>query len=299
MDEIVISNNNEKLEIKDLTFYRVEIKDGLKLSFDPTFGKWVSADDVDLDESEIAECEDYYSDDESRILLTSAYCGETSITIEDDKGNTNTINVIIRSRFEKICYEELKNLALDNNNNKDWQKMPKSEPVGQLYQLYYMPSLYEFFVRKRIEEAIKDNDWDIVEYNYSKEICTENTEYKIKSADPSIAKGTMDKGIFETYLQGELIPDIILYKNNEDNIEYRVFDVKYKTGKYNTSTRSDRHQILAYAYMWDCKYIGHIFPEKRSDGWLEIDIDGKESVFYKEVACNCSEDNLSEIIKSK
>ena len=78
---------------------------------------------------------------------------------------------------------------------------------------------------------------------------------------------SMEENIYN-YMGSYVIPDIILKKKNQD--EYFIFDAKYKEIK--TSNRSDRLQILAYAYLYHSSRIGHVFPKqkKRVSKYWEI-----------------------------
>lgn len=69
---------------------------------------------------------------------------------------------------------------------------------------------------------------------------------------------SMEENIYN-YMESYVIPDIILKKKNQD--EYFIFDAKYKEIK--TSNRSDRLQILAYAYLYHSSRIGHVFPKQK------------------------------------
>lgn len=58
-----------------------------------------------------------------------------------------------------------------------------------------------------------------------------------------------------------IIPDIVVRHKNQ----CVVFDAKYKNGRKKHNIREDRLQLLAYALMYNCKTVGHIFPLPKDD----------------------------------
>ncbi len=84
------------------------------------------------------------------------------------------------------------------------------------------------------------------------------------------------------YLDGNIIPDIVLEKETNGKSEYIILDAKYKdpTGRQD---RDDRLQLLAYAFMYDASEIGHIFPKsKRSSDTTKIfRVNVEKELFYK------------------
>lgn len=126
---------------------------------------------------------------------------------------------------------------------------------------------------------------------YKRSVCEEDITYFKGDSIPENNNSLVEKdNSTQVYLQGELIPDVILRHSEQER--YLIFDVKYKSGEYNVGTRSDRLQILAYAYVWDCDYIGHIFPEKSVEKIMEIKIPGEHTVKYIELKCSSNDEGI-------
>lgn len=153
---------------------------------------------------------------------------------------------------------------------KDEQAFSDAE-IHQIIEEYDMVCL---FGRKIVKET--EENWVIEPYSINMAVLFElyarslikkmHGGYKMlkyvadKRADVTSAEGYGAKNILkdacDIYLKGVIIPDIVLEKDKE----YLILDVKYKapTGRQN---RDDRLQLLAYAYLYGAKEIGHIFPK--------------------------------------
>jgi hypothetical protein len=95
-----------------------------------------------------------------------------------------------------------------------------------------------------------------------------------------------DNGI---YLDGNIIPDIVLEKETNGKSEYIILDAKYKdpTGRQD---RDDRLQLLAYAFMYDAAEIGHIFPknERSSETQKPFRVNVEKNLLYKMYFVDCN-----------
>lgn len=100
----------------------------------------------------------------------------------------------------------------------------------------------------------------------------------------NFAEQTLEKDL---YIQGKLKPDIILKFDDGGKKSYFVYDVKYKNKQnYNLGTRSDRLQILAYAYFYNTEKFGLIFPalpKNKQEKTLSGNTDTSPSKTYYEV----------------
>lgn len=308
--EKLFNSKDIPFTVKDFTVYEVVGLEKYSVSFNQNIvAKWVSKYDLDANVSEILNNEDYIGDETDGFLLIGSYCGETELTItEKQTPNSKKLKLVIISRFIKISLDEMRKTIKNNEDaNNEWKALcnrnncQKSKEKKELQiedkedKLYEMPTLYEVYVRCLIRKYVTDKNWVVL--TGLKQCDTSRGDYKNCNVINATCKKVCDiqKANFQfqntsetidaqVYLEGDVIPDIVLKKNNEE--EYIIFDVKYKTGKTNAGTRSDRLQILAYAYMWNCKLIGHIFPERSRDDILNIDISENSSVGYIELKCN-------------
>ena len=82
------------------------------------------------------------------------------------------------------------------------------------------------------------------------------------------------------YLDGIVVPDIVIW--DEEKKEYYIYDVKYKDPT-DKNDRDDRLQILAYAFMYNAKRIGHIFPDNGFNQHKDepFEVDSENNVEYK------------------
>ena len=280
--------NNGKIELEDFTVYSlIDIFDEevYKLEFDDYIARWINKSDIDIEPNNIINDDEYYADDSNKLIMTGAYCGNVTVKVSkyerDIEIKYKYCKFDIKSRFSpEINYEDMLGCIKKSHVAKDdWEisQDKRGNKNGLEEEYHYMPLLYEVFVREQVRKYLLENkNWSLVSIPDSKkEVCNGQTYCKCNEST--------GKGEFEIYLEGKVIPDIILKK--EDGSEYVILDVKYKTGETNSGTRIDRFQILAYAYIWNCKRIGHIFPKKDSDV-LEIN-----NIKYIELKCNTESDD--------
>jgi hypothetical protein len=107
-----------------------------------------------------------------------------------------------------------------------------------------MEKLFEMFVRAYLKKA------GIGSFNSAQ------PGLKLVQYDDKTAVLKEKDRIYSKYIAGNIKPDIVII---DDKDNYLVFDVKYKNAESRYS-RSDRHQILAYALMMNCRNVGNIFP---------------------------------------
>ena len=275
--------NKGKIELEDFTVYSViDIFDEevYKLDFDDYIAKWINKSDIDIDPNNIINDDEYYADNSNKLIMTGADCGIITVKVSKYEGDIKIEDkdcvFDIKSRFSpEINYEDMLECIKKSPKAKDdWENLhdKRGNKNGLDEKYHYMPLLYEVFVREQVRKYLYgDKNWSLVSITDSKkEVCNGQIFYRCNNRD--------GKGESEIYLEGKVIPDIIL--KEENGSEYVIFDVKYKTGETNSGTRIDRFQILAYAYIWDCKRIGHIFPKKDSD---ILDIN---NIKYIELKCN-------------
>ena len=275
--------NKGKIELEDFTVYSViDIFDEevYKLDFDDYIAKWINKSDIDIDPNNIINDDEYYADNSNKLIMTGDYCGIITVKVSKYEGDIKIEDkdcvFDIKSRFSpEINYEDMLECIKKSPKAKDdWENLhdKRGNKNGLDEKYHYMPLLYEVFVREQVRKYLYgDKNWSLVSITDSKkEVCNGQIFYRCNNRD--------GKGESEIYLEGKVIPDIIL--KEENGSEYVIFDVKYKTGETNSGTRIDRFQILAYAYIWDCKRIGHIFPKKDSD---ILDIN---NIKYIELKCN-------------
>lgn len=156
-----------------------------------------------------------------------------------------------------------------------------------------MAVLFECYVRACIRKSLKDNGvsgvklYPYVQYHKDEEKNPESKyrilEYSMDKINQDLNKINQDSNKRNiknhNYMDSLAIPDIILEK--EGKKEYFIFDAKYK--KIKKSDRSDRLQILAYAYLYQTSGIGHFFPqqeEKRKFSQWEINNEGENKIKY-------------------
>lgn len=281
------------LELEDSTFYNIN-SNGYILEFSNEFLKnnvinWVNEEDLLNDNEEIILDDEEYDNrnqEETTVLLIGRYVGMLKVKITYD-GTSKEVTWNIKSRFDSICIDTMLNSCTtqwdewcDDKTNKG-----KSRIKVEGYELVDISALYEVYVRTRIRECLKENsELELVEAA-CKVVCPQKKCSWIPTGQGNnkiVDKVPTDNN--NVYISGEVIPDIILKsKNSED---YIIYDVKYKRGIYNQGTRSDRLQILAYAYMWKCRYIGHIFPENEKENPLIIPCESGVELWYNEFKCN-------------
>lgn len=121
----------------------------------------------------------------------------------------------------------------------------QGECMPLLDTMYRMDMLFECYARTVIKKVLED-------------ICFCDKQAKNPLGEAAIC-----------YLQSKpkeklMVPDIVIEKDGS----CVIFDVKFKDGYKKHNIREDRLQILAYALMWNCKRIGHIFPS--TDGEFKI-----------------------------
>lgn len=190
---------------------------------------------VIIDRKKEIQLSEYNFDDESLKSVTSE--GQP-----DDEG-----------KFKKIIIEEYKAV----------RKLEKKESCddGKTIHPYTinLALLFELYARIYIKTSIKKNEstfivgesknWEMKAYVPDKS--NDNSDNNEDQGKLSICK--VDNNKF--YLDGTVVPDIVLYDGNE----YIILDAKYKDPT-NRQDRDDRLQILAYAFMYGARQIGHVFP---------------------------------------
>ena len=168
-----------------------------------------------------------------------------------------------------------------DKENKVAKEVNENQEPPKIQLLKYVPDKKE-----ALEELKKPNEDDSNKDDFgAKLICKPMYVSQDNSNDENDGE-TKDKqktddneeNIF--YLDGIVVPDIVIW--DEKKNEYYIYDVKYKdpTGKHD---RDDRLQILAYAFMYNAKRIGHIFPDngvnQHKDETFKVDSENK--VEYK------------------
>ena len=168
-----------------------------------------------------------------------------------------------------------------DKENKVAKEVNENQEASKIQLLKYVPDKKE-----ALEELKKPNEDDSNKDDFgAKLICKSMYVSQDNSNDENDGE-TKDKqktddneeNIF--YLDGIVVPDIVIW--DEKKNEYYIYDVKYKdpTDKHD---RDDRLQILAYAFMYNAKRIGHIFPDngvnQHKDENFEVDSENK--VEYK------------------
>lgn len=124
-----------------------------------------------------------------------------------------------------------------------------------------MSLLLEFAARAAVFAAIKDTGWQMQKY----------VKYKTQPKSKDDSSEEQENGTREVllkkpdetnttyFIEGKVVPDIVLEKEKNGKKEYIILDAKYKNTKSGTR-RNDRLQILAYAYLYDAHLVGNIFP---------------------------------------
>jgi 5-methylcytosine-specific restriction endonuclease McrBC regulatory subunit McrC len=109
----------------------------------------------------------------------------------------------------------------------------QQEKEGKSYSIFLdMAEIWEAYLRKKLGEGLKEKGWRVL----SVEECT----YKIYK---------------DKFYERDIIPDIILERENGGKKQYMVFDAKYKrmrgirtSAKYSDVDRSDLFQIHTYIH---------------------------------------------------
>ena len=165
-----------------------------------------------------------------------------------------------------------------------------------------MAKLFEVYVRICIQNAVEKSEWVLEPYVGGKEI--RNDKHKNNEYGAIRAVNDQERQSRE-YIDGYLIPDYVIRKENE----FIIFDAKYKKcemrDKKNNFNRNDRLQLLAYAYAYSgdieklenckCIGIGHIFPECEA---VEAEINRIDSngskLYYKQFSMKELEDDTED-----
>ena len=232
-------NDKKKIELKDFTVYSVIYifdEEVYKLEFDDYIAKWINKSDIDIDPNKIINDDEYYADDSNKLIMTGAYCGNVTVKVSKYEGDINRKGedrvFDIKSRFSpEINYEDMLECIKKSPEAKDdWEILQdkRGNKNGLEEKYHYMPLLYEVFVREQVRKyLLGDKNWSLVSITDSKkEVCNGQICYRCNKGN--------GKGESEIYLEGKVIPDIILKK--EDESDYLIFDVKYKTGETNSGT---------------------------------------------------------------
>lgn len=275
----------QKMFLSDSSFYEINDLDNYEFKIDSDCSEimhYITEADLDYQEDELLEMGSFYnqidwSSGKKYYFLTGTYAGLFDAIIKDKNSNEEkTMDLEIIPRFEKICLQTmLEKLGISYEKNK----------------AYDLAKYYEEYVKRMIEENFKSSSWEFLKSsNDNKKVVCESGKSVF------LYQNEIEKELhnFDVYIQGEMIPDII-FKNKYEE-EYIIYDVKYKVGEYNQGTRSDRLQILAYAYMWNCKHIGHIFPEKENLKELVIPCENSVVLSYKEIRCNTQDEFKANIL---
>lgn len=151
--------------------------------------------------------------------------------------------------------------------------------------------LFECYVRVRVAEYMNKNKplgWflDSGEDEARRSICLESVDLNPSQKDLMNSKFKK-----VAYIDGVVIPDIILKKRDSEDVI--ILDVKFKN-EDNTNTEgrhSDRYQLLAYANLYNASKIGFIFPgnKKRAEAVVQSHSPSSGKLEYMEIFI--SEDN--------
>lgn len=133
-----------------------------------------------------------------------------------------------------------------------------------------MQKLFECYCRTLFKEKIEE----LNKINAGKEKKKKKIEFETPIMQPYNTPYKVLKK--DLYIQGDLVPDIVLKFNDGS---YYVFDVKYKDySEYSLSTRMDRLQILAYTYYFNASKSGLLFPSlEKLKGKILIEIEQRKN----------------------
>lgn len=117
-----------------------------------------------------------------------------------------------------------------------------------------MEHLFEFYVRTIIKNKFKEEYKSVYKLD----------KYRTKNKNPlKVFDSSLKQSV---YLMNSYIPDIAIYRGNDDSKTYiAVFDVKYQHSNnkaYASSVRHNSHQLLFYALLLNVDLCGFIFPDE-------------------------------------